>query len=124
VGDAVIDALMRHLERVPHLPRLVQHEAVRGGEHLAKLARQFIRPLFSEGLAALKRSPETRRFDEAELPYVIAAYMHIVFGHFAMAPLLAEVLDQDPLSPEALAVQTGFLRKLSRLLLGTAETGG
>jgi AcrR family transcriptional regulator len=124
LGDAVIDALMRQLAGTPHLPRLVQHEAVRGGAHLARLARRFIRPLFSEGLAALKRSPESGRFEPDELPLLIAAYMHIVFGHFAMAPLLAEVLDHDPLAPDVLALQTGLLRKLSRLLLGSAEPGG
>lgn len=124
VGDAIIDALMRHLERTPHLPRLVQHEAVRGGENLASLARRFIRPLFSEGLSALKRSPEAARFEERELPLLIAAWMHIVFGHFAMAPLLAEVLDEDPLSRASLATQTRFLKKLSRLLLGRAQPGG
>jgi hypothetical protein len=124
VGDALIEALMRQLARTPHHPRLVQHEAVRGSDHLGRLARRYMRPLVSEGLAALKRSPEAGRFDPEELPLLIAAYMHIVFGHFATAPLLAEVLDDDPLSPHALAVQTGFLRKLSRLLLGSSETGG
>lgn len=124
VGDAIIDALMRHLGRTPHLPRLVQHEAVRGGENLASLARRFIRPLFSEGLAALKRSPEAARFEERELPLLIAAWMHIVFGHFAMAPLLAEVLDEDPLSPTTLEAQTRFLRKLSRLLLASGPPEG
>jgi len=124
LGDAVIDALMHQLGRTPHLPRLVQHEAVRGGEHLARLARRFIRPLFSEGLAALKRSPEAGRFEERELPLLIAAWMHIVFGHFAMAPLLGEVLDEDPLSPTTLEAQTRFLRKLSRLLLASAPSGG
>jgi AcrR family transcriptional regulator len=123
-GDAVIDALMRHLASTPHLPRLVHHEAVRGGEHLAKLARGWIRPLFSEGLAALKRSPEAARFDERELPLVIAAWMHLVFGHFAMAPLLADVLDEDPLSPEMLARQTAFLKKITRQLFAGGTTGG
>jgi hypothetical protein len=35
-----------------------------------------------------------------------------------MAPLLAEVLDEDPLAPASLARQTRFLRKLSQLLVG------
>jgi len=117
-GDRIIGALMAHLERTPHLPRLVQHEAVRGGEHLQRLARRWIRPLFEQGLAALKASPDARRWSEDELPLLIAAYLHVVFGHFAMAPLLAEVLDEDPLAPVSLARQTRFLRKLSQLLVG------
>lgn len=119
-GDRIIDALMAHLERTPLLPRLVQHEAVRGGEHLATLARRWIRPLFDQGLTALKRSPATRRWADDELPLLIAAYLHVVFGHFAMAPLLAEVLDEDPLSPASVARQTRFLRKLTHLLVALA----
>jgi len=117
-GDRIIGALMAHLERTPHLPRLVQHEAVRGGQHLQRLARRWIRPLFEQGLAALKASPDARRWSDDELPLLIAAYLHVVFGHFAMAPLLAEVLDEDPLAPASLARQTRFLRKLSQLLVG------
>jgi TetR/AcrR family transcriptional regulator len=117
-GGRIIEALMAHLERTPLVPRLVEHEAVRGGEHLARLARHWIRPLFEQGLAALKASPDARRWSEDELPLLIAAYLHLVFGHFAMAPLLAEVLDEDPLAPESLARQTRFLRKLSQLLVG------
>jgi TetR/AcrR family transcriptional regulator len=117
-GNRIIGALMAHLERTPLLPRLVQHEAVRGGEHLGRLARRWIRPLFEQGLAALKASPDARRWNEDELPLLIAAYLHVVFGHFAMAPLLAEVLDEDPLAPASLARQTRFLRKLSQLLVG------
>ena len=120
LGDRIIDALMAHLERTPHLPRLVQHEAVRGGEHLATLARRWIRPLFDQGLTALKRTPNTLRWTDDELPLLIAAYLHVVFGHFAMAPLLSEVLDEDPLSPASVARQTRFLRKLTHLLVAPA----
>jgi AcrR family transcriptional regulator len=117
-GSRIIGALMAHLERTPLLPRLVQHEAVRGGEYLGRLAQRWIRPLFDQGLAALKASPNARRWRDDELPLLIAAYLHLVFGHFAMAPLLAEVLDEDPLAPASLARQTRFLRKLSHLLVG------
>jgi AcrR family transcriptional regulator len=122
-AQRVIEALMAHLERTPLLPRLVQHEAVRGGEYLGRLARGWIRPLFEQSLAALKASPDARRWSEDELPLLIAAYLHVIFGHFAVAPLLAEVLDEDPLAPESLARQTRFLRKLSQLLVGPAGPG-
>ena len=36
--DAMIDAVMAHLRRHPHLPRLIHHEAVTGGALLARLA--------------------------------------------------------------------------------------
>jgi len=116
-GDPFIDALMAHLERTPHLPRLIQHEAVTGGVHLARLARVWIRPLVDQALSALKRDPRAGGWDENEFPLLIAAWLHIVFGHFAMAPLLSEVFDEDQLSAESLSRQTRFLRKLSRRLM-------
>ena len=118
-GDAILGALIANLARTPRLPRLIQHEAARGGEHLVSLARRFIRPLFDQGLAVLKLSPEASLWREDELPLLIGAWMHLLFGPFAMAPLLAEVLDTDPLSPENLARQTRFLQKLTRLMMQT-----
>jgi len=47
----------------------------------------------------------------------MSAWLNMVFGHFAMAPMMSEVFDEDPLSPENLARQTRFLRKLARLML-------
>ncbi|HVP31610.1 MAG TPA: TetR/AcrR family transcriptional regulator [Myxococcota bacterium] len=116
-ADQIIATLMAQLGHTPQLPRLIQHEAVRGAENLSQLARRFIRPLFVQGTAAMKQSPDTRHWPESELPLVIAGFMHLLFGHFAMAPLLADVLDEDPLSPEVLARQTRFLQKLTRLLV-------
>lgn len=121
-SDEIIGTLMGELARRPQIPRLIQHEAVRGGQHLSQLARRFLRPLFAQGAAAMKQSPDLGGWSEAELPLLIAGFMNLFFGHFAMAPLLADVLDEDPLSPDALARQTRFLQKLMRLLLTAPPT--
>ncbi len=123
----VIDALMEHLARTPQLPRLIHHEAVTGGARLARLARMWIRPLVNEALAVLKRQDAMgRAWTQDEYPLLIAAWLHLLFGHFAMAPLLTEVFDEDALSPQSLERQTRFLRKLSLMLLGqnADERGG
>lgn len=121
-SDAIVATLMAQLGRTPQLPRLIQHEAVRGGQHLSQLARRFLRPLFVQGAAALKQSPDLGGWSDDELPLVIAAFMHLFFGHFALAPVLADVLDEDPLSPDAIARQTRFLQKLTRLLTTAPPT--
>ena len=121
----LIDALMAHLGRTPHLPRLIHHEAVTGGTHLARLARVFIRPLVAQALSMLKRhpglGPGAGGWEEGEHPLLIATWLHLIFGHFAMAPLLSEVFDEDALSPQSLARQTRFLRKLSLRLLDRGD---
>jgi AcrR family transcriptional regulator len=114
----IIEGVMSHLAEHPHLPRLVVLEAATGGEHLSELARDWIHPLMERGRAvydheiAKGRSP----WEPNEVPLAITAWLHLVFGHFAMAPLLQEVLGRDPLSPECLADQSRFLLKLSRLM--------
>lgn len=114
--EEIVDEIMRHLARTPDLPRLVQHEACDGGERLAGLARQWIRPLIAQGVAEMQRDPESP-WEEAEFPLVITAWLHLVFGYFAMAPLLSEVFEENLVSPKALERQTRFFRKLARLMM-------
>jgi AcrR family transcriptional regulator len=119
--DAIAE-IVDHLARHPRLPRLIQHEALTGGAYLWKLGRAWVRPLIEQGVAAMKSGGESR-WDEDEYPLVISAWMHLMFGHFAMAPMLGVVFDDDPLSPENLERQKRFLRKLAGQMMATgAET--
>ena len=59
---------------------------------------------------------QAREFAEAGF-----AWLHLVFGHFAMAPMYQEVFGQDPLSPEGLARQTRFLRKVADLMMNASD---
>ena len=117
--DAVLRQVMEHLGRRPHLPRLIHHEAVAGGTHLARLARDWVRPLMEHGMAQMKRQGDPG-WEPDELPLLIASWIHLVLGHFALAPLFSEVLDEDPLSPAMLRRQTGLLRKIARRLMSPA----
>lgn len=114
--DEVIGSLMQHLSRRPHLPRLLVHEACSGAEHLHQLARRWIRPLVVQAEQQLKRDAASP-LQEAHFPLVISSWIQLVFGHFAMAPLLSEVFDEDLLAPEALERQTRFLAGLIRLMV-------
>jgi AcrR family transcriptional regulator len=120
-ADAVVRAVMDHLARRPHLPRLIHHEVVAGGGHIARLARDWVRPLLEQGVNQMKR--ERRPLWEAdEFPLVIANWIYLVLGHFALAPLFREVLNVDPLSPEMVERQTQVLRKFARILMTESET--
>ena len=112
---ALIEAVMRHLGSRPHLPRLVHHEVISGGSYLAKLARTWLRPLITSGVREMKRQEEPN-WSEEEYPLVITAWFNLVFGHFAMAPMLSVVFDSDPLSPDSLERQTRFLQKLAHIM--------
>jgi hypothetical protein len=45
-------------------------------------------------------------------------YHHLIFGHFALAEALGQMLDVDFLSREAVERQTRFLEKVTQRLLG------
>ena len=116
---ALVGEVMEHLRTRPHLPRLIQLEVLTGGELLARLARDWVRPLLEYGVAEMKR--EAAPWDPDEYPLVIAAWIHLVIGHFTMAPIFREALDEDPLAPRLLEKQTRFLQKLARLLASSPK---
>ncbi len=114
-GAQIIEGIMEHLTEHSHLPRLIALEAATGGEHLNELARDWIRPLTDQAIAAFEdESHSDSSWTAEEAPLAISAWLHLIFGHFSMAPLLAEVFGRDPLSPECIADQTRFLVKLAR----------
>jgi len=114
--DDLIGTIMKHLGARPHLPRLIQHEVVGGGASLKQLSRHWLRPLIEQGVVGMK-SEVGAFWEEEDYPLLISAWLNMVFGHFAMASVLTEILDSDPLSPEALERQTRFLRKLARVMM-------
>ena len=119
--EALIRAVMEHLARRPHLPRLIYHEAIAGGSHIARLARDWVRPLVEHGLAEMKRE-SPGHWEPEEFPLVIASWIHLILGHFALAPLFRDVFDEDPLAPEMLERQTRVLLKLARTTMSTDDT--
>ena len=55
----------------------------------------------------------------------VAAWIHVILGHFAMAPLFRELFGADPLAPEQIELQKRFLRHFARVMLapvGEAES--
>jgi AcrR family transcriptional regulator len=114
-SEQIVAAVTELFASRPHLPRLIYHEAVSGGAHLADFTRNYMRPALEVGLAEMKRERDAKWTPE-EYPFVIFAWLHMVLSPFALAPLYKDILGDDPLSPAMLERQTGFLRKLARIL--------
>jgi TetR/AcrR family transcriptional regulator len=108
----LVTEVLGYLARRPDLARLIYHEAIAQGELLPHLARSWFRPLFERIGQHVKGAPARAGWDESQLPLLAAAITHVVFGHFALAGLLAEVLDRDPLSPENLQDQSRLVTEL------------
>ena len=116
----MLDGIMDHLASHPDLARLIQHEALTDGASLEKIAQGWLRPIVSRGLLAMQQSPDNV-WSEEERPLAVAAWIHVILGHFAMAPLLRSLFDFDPLAPEQLERQKRFLRRYAQLLMSGAD---
>ena len=121
--DAATDRLMAQLARQPRLPALLEQEALSGGRHLTRLTEKWLRPLFERALVTFQETRSSGKaaalahWQDDELPILLMTFHHVILGNFALAPMLRAVMDQDPLSPDALARQRRFARKVVRLLV-------
>jgi AcrR family transcriptional regulator len=119
--DATLGRAMAHLARRPNVARLLYHEALTGGTHLLPLTRRWIQPILAHALGEMKREVDSP-WAEEEHRRVVAMWVQLIAGYFAVAPLVAELLGEDPLAPETVERQTEFLRKLARMI-GQAPEG-
>jgi len=118
--DATLGRAMAHLARRPNVARLIYHEALTGAAHLVPLTREWIAPILAHALGEMKREVGSP-WAEEEHRRVVAMWVQLCAGYFAVAPLVAELLGEDPLAPETVERQTQFLRKLARLIGGRAS---
>lgn len=119
ISDRQLDAIMDHLAHHPNIAKLIQHESLTGGASLSQIVHGWLAPIVESGLGAMQ-ARDTSWTDE-ERPMAVAAWIHVILGHFAMAPLLRELFDVDPLSPEQIERQKRFLRRFARVMIASNE---
>jgi AcrR family transcriptional regulator len=124
--DAAAESLARvtaHLASRPNVARLIYHEAVTGGATLVPLVRPWLGPLMARALGEMKREKGSP-WHEDEHRRVVTMWVQLIVGHFAVAPLVAELQGEDPLAPESVERHTRFLQKLARQLATRADGEG
>ena len=114
-SDRSLDAIMDHLAHHPNIAKLIQHESLTGGPSLSHIVHGWIGPIVESGLGAMSSRPTV--WSEDEQPMAVAAWIHVILGHFAMAPLFRELFGADPLAPEQIELQKRFLRHFARVML-------
>ena len=116
--DRALDMIVEHFAARPGLARLLHHEALSGGDNIARLAGRWIGPIYQQGIEALRSSPVVEGWSSGDLPLLVMALHNLILGYFSMAPLHEKLLGVDPLSAEALARQKDFLKRATRRLIG------
>jgi len=110
----LMGAIMKHLAARPNFSRLVYLEAISEGSYLSQLARTWFGPLLNRAAREFNDHPVSAPWDESLAPLVVAAFVHLSFGHFALAPLFREVFGSNPISEEWVRQQTKFMATLIR----------
>jgi len=85
------------LRQNPHGPALLLLEGITGADHLARIARDWIRPLVDRGVGILKENDDSGRWSEEVYPNVIWLWFCAAFGHVALSALYTEVFSEDGL---------------------------
>ena len=116
-GEALLDAVIDRLWQTPHLPKLIQREILDDGEVLEAIAARWLQPLFEQGELAVRAAVPPGDWSPEEVPLLIIAAYHLVFGHFISAALARRVAGIDPLTAEVREVHRRFLKRASRRLI-------
>ncbi|MFK7895563.1 MAG: TetR/AcrR family transcriptional regulator [Myxococcota bacterium] len=119
-AGAILDGIMDHLAEHPNLAKLIQHESLLGGASLSRVVEGWLRPIVVGSQASMQSNPDSV-WTEEEQPLAVAAWLHVILGHFALAPLLRELFDFDPLAPEQIERQKRFLRHYAQLMISGTD---
>ncbi len=114
-SEQTLDSIMDHLAHHPNIAKLIQHESLTGGPSLSRIVHGWIGPIVESGMGAMAARPTV--WNDDEQPMAVAAWIHVILGHFAMAPLFRELFGADPLAPEQIERQKRFLRRFARVML-------
>ena len=113
----LLGATLSHLEAHPHLPRLISHETLAGGQRLAPVLREWVGPVFAAAEQLVEQGPAAERWSAEQRPLLVLAIYHVVVGYFTMAPLYREVTGRDLLQTSLLRQQRELLETFVRVLI-------
>jgi AcrR family transcriptional regulator len=120
---ALITRVMAVLRRHPHLPRLIQHETLAGGERLTPMLREWIAPVFGRAGEVAESTPGASRWRPEDRPLLVIAVYNVLVGYFTFAPLYRQIEGVDLLAEPSFERQTRLLGEIvTALFSGSRST--
>ena len=99
--ERVVRAAFKFFEEHPDFVRLIRREALDGGPMLSEQLRVVLRPMFDQGVMFLQAQMDAGS-SAGTTPASSCSRATAPRSYLSDAPLIASLLDGDPLSPEAL----------------------
>ncbi len=103
--ERVMRAAFRFFEEHPDFVRLARREALDGGPILSHELTMFLRPLFDRGAEFLEGEMDAGRLRRYDARQLLLTGYGAVLSYLSDAPLIAGLLDDDPMAPETLEIR-------------------
>src|SRR5438105_6482239 len=98
-----------YIAHSPLLPRLVHREMMQAGRHgsahVARVAEQYLRPVFRRLAATLHAGMEAGEFRRVDPVHFAISMVGVIVHYFASAAMLETMLQTDPYEPQNLAAR-------------------
>ena len=115
--EAVLNVSAEFFVDNPDVVRVLRREAIDGGVNLGIDMGGILRPLFNRATSFLQREMDAGTFRTMEPEYLLLSAYGALLSYFSDAPLIAGLIDGDPLGADRVAGHIASLRDLYQAAL-------
>lgn len=115
--DRVISQMVSHLEANPQLPKLIAYEVLRADGDMPAVVHEWASEYITSGISLMSQNGRLSgdEWKKSDGPLLVSAWFNLIFGYFAMAPILEVFLGSDPLSKKNIKRHIQMLQKLGHI---------